>query len=99
MYGNHEVEARIDRAMVTADAAARAEMWHQIDSLVMEDVPLAPTVHALETRLFSPRLGGWYHHVTRLLKIDRLYLKQPLALEAPVASGRAARPPHAAGTP
>jgi hypothetical protein len=36
--------------------------------------------------MFSTRLGGWYHHITRLMKIDRLYLKQTPA--APVA-GRA----------
>jgi ABC-type transport system substrate-binding protein len=85
MFDDPSINARIDRARTTPDPAARALQWHQIDSLVMEAVPMAPTVHPLETRLFSPRLGGWYHHITRLLKIDRLYIKQPLSAEKPVA--------------
>jgi ABC-type transport system substrate-binding protein len=85
MFDDPSINARIDRARTTPDPAARALQWHQIDSLVMQAVPMAPTVHPLETRLFSPRLGGWYHHITRLLKIDRLYIKQPLSAEKPVA--------------
>jgi ABC-type transport system substrate-binding protein len=87
MYENRAIDARIDRARATADPVARAEQWHTIDSLIMRDTPVAPTVHALETRVFSPRLGGWYHHITRLLKIDRLYIKEPLPPPAPVAAG------------
>ena len=86
VFDDPEVNAGIDRAMATADSAARERLWGILDSLVMEKAPVAPTIHALETRMFSTRLGGWYHHITRLMKIDRLYLKQTPA--APVA-GRA----------
>ena len=63
--------------IIIGDPVERERIWPQLDSLVMEAAPLAPTIHSLETRLFSPRIGGWYHHITRLMKIDRLYLKQP----------------------
>ena len=96
MFDDRAVNARFDRAMATTDDSARAVIWRQMDSLVMAAAPLAPTVHPLETRVFSPRLGGWYHHITRLLKIDRLYIKEPLPPPAPVAGAHASRDAHAA---
>src|SRR5262249_19031343 len=85
VFDDPEVNAGIDRAMASADTAQRNLIWHQLDSLVMEKAPIAPTIHSLETRLFSPRTGGCYHHIPRLMKIDRLYLKQVPA-SPPVAS-------------
>jgi ABC-type transport system substrate-binding protein len=70
--------------MATADPEARARSWTAVDSLVMDAAPVVPTVHTLDSRLYHPRLGGWYRHVTRILKLEALYLK-----DAPVA--RAAR--------
>ncbi len=84
MFQDPAVEAAIDRAMATADPVERGRRWARVDSMVMEAAPVAPTIHSLETRIFSPRIGGWYHHITRLMKIDRLYLKQlPVAARAP----------------
>ena len=76
MFQDARVDAAIDRAMAATDPAERGRRWQVVDSLVMVQAPIATTIHSLETRLFGPRLGGWYHHITRLLKIDRLYLKQ-----------------------
>ena len=50
------------------------------------DAAVCPTVHTFTCRLYSPRLGGWYRHVTRILKIEGLYLKQPEAPAPHVAS-------------
>ena len=86
VFDDPVINAGIDRAMASTDMTERERIWHQLDSLVMEAAPLAPTVHALETRIFGQRIGGWYHHVTRLMKIDRLYLKKSLA--GPPVAGR-----------
>ncbi|HET9326159.1 MAG TPA: ABC transporter substrate-binding protein [Candidatus Eisenbacteria bacterium] len=85
VFDDPMINAEIDRAMATADPAERSRRWGRLDSLVMERAPVAPTVHAMETRIFSTRIGGWYHHITRLMKIDRLYLKQTQPAR-PVAS-------------
>lgn len=77
VFDDPRINAEIDRATATADPAEREHLWGRLDSLVMEAAPVAPTVHTMETRMFSTRIGGWYHHITRLMKIDRLYLKQP----------------------
>lgn len=88
MFDDPEVDARIARAMRTADEADRMRQWHEVDSLVMDLAPVATTVHVLDSRLYSPRLGGWYRHVTRILKLEGLYIKAPAG--APVARARAA---------
>ena len=51
----------------------------------MDAAPVAPTIHAFESRLYAPRLGGWYRHVTRILKIESLYMKVPLPAAGAVA--------------
>ena len=43
----------------------------------MDLAPVAPLIHHYESRLYSARLGGWSRHVSRILKIDRLYVKAP----------------------
>ena len=77
MFDDAAVNARIEQAMATAGDSLRAQRWQAVDSLVMERAAVAPTVHSLDSRLYSKRLGGWYRHVTRILKIESLYLKQP----------------------
>ncbi len=87
LYDDTKVNALIERAMQTSDDSARARLWTAVDRQVMDDAPVCPTVHMLDSRLYSPRVGGWYRHVTRILKLERLYLKQPAApAPAPVAA-------------
>jgi ABC-type transport system substrate-binding protein len=80
MYDEPQVNAAIRHAMATADPEARARSWTEVDSMVMDAAPVVPTVHTLDSRLYHPRIGGWYRHVTRILKLEALYLK-----DAPVA--------------
>ena len=87
VFDDPMINAEIDRASAATDPAERERLWGRLDSLVMEAAPVAPTIHAMETRMFSTRIGGWYHHITRLMKIDRLYLKQPP--ESPPVAARA----------
>ena len=67
----------IETALATADDSARTRLWQAVDRRVMDLVPVVPLIHSLECRLYSPRLGGWYRHITRILKLERLYLKGP----------------------
>jgi len=75
LFDDPSVNDAIERAMVTPDDSARARMWVSVDRAVMERAPIVPLVHALESRLYHPRLGGWYRHVTRILKLEDVYLK------------------------
>jgi len=77
LFDDPDVNDRIERAMATADDSARARRWREVDERVMDQAPVLPLVHIYESRLYGLRLGGWYRHVTRLLKIEDLYLKSP----------------------
>jgi len=48
-----------------------------VDERVMDEAPVATLVHNYESRLYAPRLGGWYRHITRILRLEDLYLKAP----------------------
>ncbi len=75
VFDDPEVNAMIVRAMSTTGDSARFAQWRRIDERVMELAPVATMLHLQESRLYSARLGGWYRHVTRLFKIESLYLK------------------------
>jgi ABC-type transport system substrate-binding protein len=75
LFDDAVVNRWIAQAMASAVDSTRTRLWRQIDVRVMDLAPIAPLIHLYEDRLYSPRLGGWYRHVTRILKIDRLYLK------------------------
>ena len=79
----------IEAAMASSDDSARARLWRAVDRRVMDLAPVVPLIHASESRLFSPRLGGWYRHITRGLVLEQLYLKAPAA-PAPAAAARPA---------
>ena len=83
----------IERAMSTPDDSTRIRLWRRIDRRVMDLAPVAPMTHLYESRLYSPRLGGWYRHVTRLIKLEQLYLKSAPGAPPPAArnSGRPER--------
>ena len=75
MFDDATVNAMIERAMVTRDDSSRVRLWQDVDRSVMDEVPMVPMVHALESRLYAPRLGGWYRHLTCVLKLESLYIK------------------------
>ncbi len=89
MFDDPKVNALIERAMTTTDDSLRFRMWREVDARVMDLAPVCPLIHAYETRLFSPRVGGWYRHATRILKLDRLYVKQPSAAPLATSDGAA----------
>jgi peptide/nickel transport system substrate-binding protein len=103
LFDDPRVNAGIARAMAERDAAARALLWHGVDSLVMVEAPVAPLLHHDDSRLYNPRLGGWYRHITRILKLERLWVKDapPPAVAAAHrgVAGRAALAAGRGGTP
>jgi ABC-type transport system substrate-binding protein len=89
LFDDPWVNAAIERAMTIQDDQARALAYTEIDQRVMDLAPVVPTIHIHDSRLYSPRLGGWYRHITHILNLEDLYLKQPLA--PPLAARGGAR--------
>jgi ABC-type transport system substrate-binding protein len=87
-----QLNAWIDEAGHTSDDSARAAIWRRADARLMDLAPIALLSHRWDSRLFSPRVGGWYHHITRLLRLEELYVKQPanVALAARRGAGEKA---------
>src|SRR5438105_7606991 len=75
LIADPRIDARIAGAMGERDPAARAARWHDVDSLVMVEAPVAPLLHHFDSRMYNPRLGGWYRHITRILKLEGLWVK------------------------
>ncbi len=87
LFDDPGVNEAIEHAMAIADDSARAEAYRRVDERVMDLAPVVPMIHILDSRLYSPRLGGWYRHLTRILKLEELYLKRPAAPLAAASSG------------
>ncbi len=99
MFNDPGINAMIHAASREPDDAKRTAMWNELDRKIMALAPIAPLHHQLESRLYGPALGGWYRHITRILKLEDLYMKSPKPeAERTAHAPQAARPP-AAGTP
>jgi len=100
LFDDPEVNADIERAMATADDSLRLAIYRRVDERVMDLCPVVPLIHNREGRLYHPRVGGWYRHITRILRLEDLYLKTPggaVAVHArpdaaPAAGSTSARP-------
>jgi peptide/nickel transport system substrate-binding protein/oligopeptide transport system substrate-binding protein len=97
LFDEPGINAAIEHAMTIQDDAVRARAYTDIDQRVMDLAPVAPMTHLYDSRLYHPRLGGWYRHITHVLNLEDLYLKQPLAAHgaAPVAAAQDASGPNA----
>jgi ABC-type transport system substrate-binding protein len=82
MFDDAATDALMDRASAEVEPVKRAALWKQVDERIMDLAPVAVFLHQLESRFWSPRVGGWYRHVTRILKIEDLYVKAPSATHA-----------------
>ena len=89
LFDDPWVNAAIERAMKIANDDERARAYTAIDERVMDLAPVAPMLHLLDSRLYNPRVGGWYRHITHILNLEDLYLKAPLS---PVVAARRAEP-------
>jgi hypothetical protein len=65
-----------------------------VDRAIMQEAPIVTLTHPFEARLYAPRLGGWYRHITRILKLEDLYVKSvpPALAAARAASNRSVAP-------
>ena len=77
LFDDAWVDDRIEQAMASREDSTRARLWREVDERVMDEAPVATLVHNYESRLYAPRLGGWYRHITRILRLEDLYLKAP----------------------
>jgi len=77
LFDDPVVNAEIERAMATADDSLRLAIYHDVDARVMDLCPVVPLIHNRECRIYQPRLGGWYRHITRILRLEDLYLRDP----------------------
>lgn len=87
MFNDPGINAEIHAATLEPDEKKRTAMWNDLDRKIMEQAPVATLHHQLESRLYGPELGGWYRHITRILKLEQLYMKRPAA--QPPATARA----------
>jgi ABC-type transport system substrate-binding protein len=77
MFDDPGVNAMMARALREPDDSTRVRLWSDVDRAMLERAPIAPLYHQLESRLYGPALGGWYRHITRILKLENLYMKRP----------------------
>jgi peptide/nickel transport system substrate-binding protein len=87
LFDDAAVNAEIERAMSTVNDSARMAIYRHVDEMVMDESPVVPMIHVHESRIYNPRVGGWYRHVTRILKLEDLYLKPPRAPIAGASGG------------
>ena len=76
----------LDRARPwpTPTTRARRGVWRRVDERVMDLAPVVPLIHTLrESRSTRSASAAGTGTSTRILKIDRLYLKRPLGEAAP----------------
>jgi peptide/nickel transport system substrate-binding protein len=62
-YSNPAVDRLIDRALQAGDPAEAEQLWHEVDELVMRDLPIVPLLAfaAMSSRFHSPRVRNVAH--------------------------------------
>lgn len=58
-YASETYDALLDRYNRTPDAAERAAVLREAETLMMGEYPVIPIYHYVWRRLVSPRVGGW----------------------------------------
>lgn len=91
LFDDPATNALMDRASAETDPVKRAALWTEVDSRIMDLAPVAVFLHQLESRLWSPRVGGWYRHITRIVKLEDLYVKSPTGAKPASATAAVAR--------
>ena len=58
-WSNPAYDHLIDEAAHTADAAARFELFHQAETLLLAEAPIAPLVYRTRAYLIHPAVKNW----------------------------------------
>lgn len=59
-YASRSFDGALDRAMATADPAARARAMRAAEAILVEDAPLIPLYHYVSRALVAPRVADWH---------------------------------------
>ena len=74
-YDNPEYDALLALAATTADLEARAAILSQAEAIIVDEMPLIPTVYSVSSNLTGPHVVGYEDnvvdiHATRWMSID-----------------------------
>lgn len=76
-YVNEEVDAKIAQAESSPDPAVRAQLWAEIESIVLEDAVVVPLVQFRTASVIAPRVSGLVIRADGTLDLSDLTLADP----------------------
>jgi len=74
-YNNPEVDALIEQATATVDEAARADLYRQVQELVLEDAALLPVFHLGVQVIRDPRVQGFPTPIAHEFPLKNIYME------------------------
>lgn len=58
-YASADFDAQLDKALMAASDADRAQAYKKAEALLAKDMPILPIYHYVNARLVNPNLGGY----------------------------------------
>jgi oligopeptide transport system substrate-binding protein len=76
-YANRDYDALLARARATPESSARADLLHQAEAMLLDDVPLIPIYFYAAQHLVKPQVRGWYDNVMNVTYSKDLAIVAP----------------------
>lgn len=73
-WANTEFDALFSQAATTLDQASRHRLYHQMDAILLREMPVAPLYHASIVRLVHPAVQGWRLNLLDSHPLDEVWL-------------------------